>query len=582
MASIQLTGLISGLDWESFIEDMLALQRVPITSLQTKQSENTQKISALDTLGTLFNQLGTASRALQSDGVFNARTASSGNSAWNASASAGTASGTWAINVLEVATATRLSGAAGISQGLAATSAEAEALTLASLPTSTAVTAGTFTVNGARVTIGLGDSLGDVFGKIATATDGAVTAAYDAAADRITLTASDGEAIVLGAANDTSNFLAVARLYSNGTDAVASTATLGRTVTNAPLVNAGLATGIAAVTDGDGTGTFTLNGVEIAYDANTDSLSTLIRRINASSAGVTASYDSTTDSVALTANTTGSLGITLGADDGGLLAALGLTAAAGATTTLGSNAVFTVNGGPPITSTGNTLTATDHGITGLSLTVTEAGSGTVTVGADTETMRSTIENFITAYNAVQTYIDDVTATTVSGSTVTSSTLSRNREVQSWASQLRSTVFGSVTGLGAAISRITDLGIDFKGTSPQLVITDSTKLDAALADDPDGVAAFFATGSTGLAARVDTLLANYIGTTGTGGSLKSQTDALAKANAKIDDQIAVLERRIESQRARMEASFIAMESSISKYNQMQTLLDNALGIKKDDD
>ncbi|WP_043582938.1 flagellar filament capping protein FliD [Geminisphaera colitermitum] len=585
MASIQLSGLISGLDWETFVDDMLQLQRVPITNLQTKQTENTSKISALNTLNSYLANLRTATKSLQGDGVFNARTVTSSNTAWTASATAGTATGTCAFNVTSLATASKLTGAARISNGLAASAEDARNLTLATLPTTTAVTAGTLTINGAKVTLAVTDSLGDVFDKIATATNNAVTAAYDPTTDGITLTSTDGTTpIVLGAANDTSNFLTVAKLHAPPTGdatSISSSASLGRTVTTTALANAGLSTPITAVTEGDGTGSFTLNGVQIDYNANTDSLTTLIKRINASGAGVTATYDSTNDSVVLTNNSTGSLGLTLANDTGGLLTSLGLTPGAGAATKLGDNAVFTLNGGPAITSTSNTLTAADHGITGLTLNLAATGSGTLTIGADTETMRSAIDTFVSAYNAVQSYIDTVTATNVSGTTVTSSTLSKNREVQNWASQLRSTVFASINGLDDTVSRITDLGLDFKGTSSQLNITDSAKLDAALRNNPDGVAAFFSTGSTGFAARLDTLLNNYIGATGTGGQIKDQTNALAKANAKIDDQIAALEKRIEAQRVRMEATFIAMESSISKYNQMQTLLENALGTNKDD-
>lgn len=582
MASIQLSGLISGLDWETFIDEMLELQRVPITNLQTKQTENTEKISALNTLNAYLANLRTATKALQGDGVFNARTVSSSNSSWSASASSGTATGTYSLNVTSLATASKLTGAASISSGLASSDSAARDLTIATLPTTTAITAGTFTVNGAKVTIATTDTLGDVFDKISTATGGAVTAAYDPASDGITLTASDGATpIVLGAANDTSNFLAVTRLQSSGSASVSSTASLGRTVTTTTLANAGLASSISAVTDGDGSGSFTINGVQIDYNANTDSLSTLIKRINASGAGVTAAYDSTNDSIVFTNNSTGSLGITLGDDTGGLLSALGLTTAAGATTQLGDNAVFSINGGQTITSTSNTLTASDHGITGLSISLAATGSGTLTIGADTETMSSAINSFISAYNAVQSYIDTVTATSVSGTSVTTSTLSKNREVQSWASQLRSTVFSSISGLDDAVSSLSSIGIDFTGTSSQLSITDSTKLNAALRDNPDGVAAFFSTSSTGFAAKLDSLLNNYIGTTGSGGQIKDQTDALTKANTRIDEQIATLEKRIEAQRARMEATFIAMESSISKYNQMQTLLEDTFS-KKDDD
>jgi flagellar hook-associated protein 2 len=73
-----------------------------------------------------------------------------------------------------------------------------------------------------------------------------------------------------------------------------------------------------------GNGSFAVNGVSIAYNVNTDSLSTILSRINASSAGVTAAFDSLNDRVVFTNKTTGDLGLNLSEAAGGLVDALGL------------------------------------------------------------------------------------------------------------------------------------------------------------------------------------------------------------------------------------------------------------------
>ena len=82
---------------------------------------------------------------------------------------------------------------------------------------------GTFTVNGHPVTIALTDSLADVFTKISTATGGHVTGAYDPTpgVDGIKLTSDNGE-LVLGAANDTSNFTLAMKLANTGTATASS------------------------------------------------------------------------------------------------------------------------------------------------------------------------------------------------------------------------------------------------------------------------------------------------------------------------------------------------------------------------
>jgi flagellar hook-associated protein 2 len=239
MASIQLSGLVSGFDWKSFIDEVMALNRTPINRLQSEKSTNNSKVSALDNLGTRLNELQTATRALKAEGLFTGRTAASTTtgSTWSTSTTGGTATGAYTFNVTQLATTTRRNGSGDIGLGLSPTN-DVSGITLASLPAATAVTAGNFSVNGSQVTIALTDSLQDVFDKISTATGGAVTASYDAGTDRISL-ASTG-AITLGAANDTSNFLAVARLANNGTGSVASNTALGSTSQTAPLASARL------------------------------------------------------------------------------------------------------------------------------------------------------------------------------------------------------------------------------------------------------------------------------------------------------------------------------------------------------
>jgi hypothetical protein len=88
-------------------------------------------------------------------------------------------------------------------------------------------------------------------------------------------------------------------------------------------------------------GSFTINGTSIAVSA-TDTLNTVLDRITASSAGVTAEYDATTETVLLTQKTAGSTPtITLGADSSGFLSAVKL---AGATVTPGTDQVVGLTG----------------------------------------------------------------------------------------------------------------------------------------------------------------------------------------------------------------------------------------------
>jgi flagellar hook-associated protein 2 len=566
MAGLQLSGLASGFDWKSLVDQLMDVERAPITRLEREQTTNNSRNRALGDLATKLGALRTAAAALGDEDAFARRTARSGTagSTWTMAAAAGSAAGTRTFAVSQLATPSRLAGAADRGAGLAATD-DVSGLTLATLATGTAPTAGTFTVDGKQVTVALTDSLQGVFDAISAATGGAVTAAYSAATDRVTLTRGDGQPLVLGAANDTSNLLRVLKLGNNGTGEVASASSLGTLKTASPLATAGLRTAVTAV-DGGNAGSFSLNGVAIAFDLDTDSLSGLIRRINQSGAGVTASFDAVNDRVQLVNNAAGDLGIAVSEPAGGLLAALGL--GAGGTLTRGQNTLFSVDGGPVLSAPTATLDAAAHGIAGLTVTPDAAGTQAVTVAADTAAMRAKVDAFVTAYNDVQAFIEDRTKVTSANGRVTAAVLSGNREVQDWSRELRRLAFGAVSGVSGSVQRLENLGLDFDGPSGRLQVADEAKLGAALADDSESVEAFFQTAGTGFAARFEDTLERLVDSAG------DQQERLTGDNSDIARQIADLERRLVQQRELLTSSFIQMEEAQARIQQQGSALTNA--------
>lgn len=557
--SLQVAGLASNFDWKSFVDQIMAVERTPADRMATEQAKNTQKVNQLSILGTKLTALKVSSLALKEDGLFGKRTAASATSGsgWSPSAATATATGSYTVAVSNLATAARLAGGGDIGAGLSNSSSVA-GLTIATLPTATAVSAGTFTVNGKQVNVALTDSLEDVFTAISTATGGEVTASYDPAQDKITLASTSGN-VVLGAANDTSNFLRAMKLGNNGTDSTSSSASLGTVKTNAALASANLGAGVS------GSGAFTLNGVSISYDTATDSLAGLITRINDSSAGVSASYDAANDRLVLANKSTGDLGVSIGNDLGNLLAGLGL--ASGTTFTRGEDALFTINGGDTLRSASNTLDASAHGIAGLSIGVTSEETQTINVAADTGAMRSRISTFISAFNDVQDFLENATkVTTDSKGKVTAGTLASNREIQEWGRSMRTMAFSAITGLAGSVRRMEDLGIDFTSGTSKLEIKDGAKLDKALSENTAQVQAFFSASSTGFAAKFDAFLEKV--------SLQNddQQKNLNKANDGIDLQIEAIDRQLKQRREVMESAFILMETAQSKLKQQQTAIE----------
>ncbi len=559
----QVAGLASNFDWKSFVDQIINLERTPATRIEAEKTANSQKVTQLGTLGTRLEALKTAMAAVNSSTLFGLRTAQSttSGSQWTSGAASSTPTGTYKIAVSQLARAASLQGAVDVGGGLNATT-DVSALTVATLPTGQAITAGDFTVNGQKVSIALTDSLQDVFDAISTATGGTVMASYDNTTDRVTLASSGGE-VLLGASNDTSNFLRAMKLGNNGTATTTSSGGLGTVKTAAPLATANLATPITAV-DGSGNGTFSINGVEIAYNVNTDPLSAILTRINDSGAGVNASYDTTNDRLVLINQSTGDLGVSVSEAAGGLLGALGLNT--GATLARGKNAEFTINDGGTLTSASNTLDGSSHGITGLSVTVNSQSTETISVAADTGTMKAKVQGFIDGFNAVQQFLDSATrVTTDSKGKITAATLSSNREIQEWGRTLRTLAFAEVTGATGQIKRLADMGIDFKSGSNELEIKSATKLDQALAGSTSAVDSLFTKGGTGLGAKFGDFLGR-ITVQNTG-----QQERLNKTNTGLDEQIAAIDRRLIQQRSILESAFIQMETAQSRINQQQSAI-----------
>ena len=569
MAGLQLSGLASGFDWKSVVDQLVALQRVPQNRLRAEQTTNTSKLTAFSTLRSKLTAVQDSASALSSNSLFTRRTASASNSAlnWSVSVSDGATNGEYTVNVSKLATRSVRSGATDVAAGLSVTG-DVSGLVLSEMRLATAVADGVFTINDAQIDMETTDTLQDVFDKISTATGGTVTASYNSGTDRITL--SSGGGITLGSGVDTSNFLYATKLFNNGTNTVSSATGLGALSMNDTIAGSGLGGSITAV-DGAGNGTFVINGVSIAYNVNDDSIRDVINRVNESATGVTMGYDAANDRFTLSNRATGDLGISASGSAGGLLDALKLSGTS--TIARGSNAELTVNGGGTFVSASNSFDENALGVPGLSLTATSTGEQTVTVESDTSSIEEGIRSFIAAFNDLQSYIDTQTNVSVSSDgKVTKALLAGNQEMTSIARGLRGLSFGSVPGLSGSITRLEGLGIDFDGTSSQLTVRDEGKFAQALTGDLDAVTKLFSTAETGISARIGSYLTRL---TESNGVVGVQEKSLERQNRSLDDQIADIERRLEAERTRLEAGFIRMEEAQSLINGQLSALQSTL-------
>ncbi len=562
-----LTGLASGWDWSDTVDQLTDLERTSQTRMSTEQSALSTRKLAYTSIKTQLNALKASVDKLKDGTLFSSRTTSvSHSSVASASVEDDAPLGSYTFNITQRATTAVQKGATNAGAALSA-SDDVSGVVLSSAAFSTAITAGTFTVNGKTVTVATTDTLQEVFDKIDDATSGTVTASYSSATDKITFSSS-GE-IVLGSATDTSNFIQTAKLTNNGTGTVTSASSLGGIKLSSVLSDANFSTTISD--GGSGAGEFKINGVSITFSTASDSVQNVVKRINDSAAGVTASYDSVNDRFVLTNKTTGDVGIAMEDVTGNFIAATQLSSG---TLERGKNLLYTVNNGGQLTSQSNTISETSSGITGLSITALAEGEVTVEVSSDTSSIKSAITDLIEEYTTTQTLIGGKTAsTTDDDGTVTAGTLADEQEVSKISSQMRSLVYSSVSGLSGVIKQLEQLGYVTNGTDDSLTLDDSTMLDDALADNLSEVKALFSDETDGIATRFSAYLEKV---TEDGGLIDVRQDTLTKQMADLDDQIAAQEVLVQAYHDRLVESFTAMETAQSNINLQLSYLTKTFG------
>ena len=309
----------------------------------------------------------------------------------------------------------------------------------------------------------------------------------------------------------------------------------------------------------------------ISFDADSESMSALMTRVNESAANVTMSYDSAADQFRIVNNSAGALEMPVIDSDSGLMAELGLDGSA----TVGRDLQFSIDGGATLSSRSNVISESDHGIQGLDITASEIGSQTIGISRDSEALSEQINSFMAAFNDIQDYILEETKVTVEDAEVTRGDLAGNREISQLDSQLRSLAFSQIEGLGGDIFRLEHIGIDFISGTSKLEIKDSAKLESALAANLDQLEDLFSGDIDGdgdtdesFATRMDEFIENF---TADGGILDTQINTLKEQNSDIDGQIEEMERRLEFTRQALEASFIAMEEAQSNIQQQANAL-----------
>ncbi len=571
-AGISFTGLASGLDTKAIISAIVKVDQTRIDGLTTQQTAVKDQISAAGTLRSKMAALTTSLNALRFQRQILAQSATtdtvSGQPTIVSAAADSTATpGAFLVNVDQIATATKRLGTTGTGRADFDSAASFQSSGLSLTPT-----AGSFTINGISINATAATKVDDFVSAInAAQAQTHVIASYvtNGGGNPVGIKFDNdgsqpvGTAIRVGSAGDTSNFLTAAKLSTaaQAGETLQSTDTLGRVIGSANLGAARLSTPLSQAT-----GSFTINGVSFNYDANIDSLGAKIAEINQSTANVTAAYDSVLNRLILTSKGTGAQSVSVADTAGNFLAATGLTNGAGATESLGLNALYrvdTVAGGAQQSSTSNTISGIIPGVT-LTLAKQSATAVTVTVAQDTTKPLASAKEFITAFNDASEYIRTNTRPGTDGKP---GVFQDNLGIRLMSDRMRSIATGMVSGLAGSYKSLSDLGISTGaigsqvGTTNNLTI-DETKFSQALQANP--TAAFnlmnsLTPGSTGVFENMRQLSSSV---TLPGGTIYAATDSANARLSSISRQITANSDRLTARRKALEAQFARMESSLA--------------------
>lgn len=601
----RLTGLSSGLDVDSIVEQLMTAEKNKLNKLKQQEQLATWRqeayrsvITKLKTFTDEYFDISSSTSMLSQKNYRKFQVASS-DSAVSAATNSSATAGSHTITVSQLATAATRTGSAALSKDVQGTAeadyaaAAGKSFTISLDGTDYTVSLDSAVTDAVALQSAIDDAVGE--GKLTVSTLSSealtITSAADSGVQKITLSAPEsGDSALsdLGFGTDA--------VLSNRISPTDTLETLADQFNTALTFNA------------DGQVDITINGVNFTFD-KADTLSEVMEEINDSDAGVTMKYDELSGKLVLTADNTGAGAMIVTSETDSNFLAVALDEA-----TAGQDAKLTVDG-VSLTRSSNSVTV-DGVIYSLNETTSEAV--TVSLQQDVDGIYENIENFVTDYNALLDTIngllsedydldyppltdaqkEEMTDDEIANWETQAKTglLEDDPILQTMLDKLRSALMSSVscTSLDLAEIGITTSSYDEKG---KLHIAADTLMQA-IQDDPEEVMNLFAKqspshpgtstvrgltaaqrtvryGEEGIAYRLYDILQDNIGTirdsSGNKGFLLEkagmESDASVADNS-LTDLLQELSEKIEKEEDRLDDK---ADSLYAKYTNLETYI-----------
>ena len=471
---ISFSGLSSGIDTDSIINKLIALEGASVTRLKAQQKTFQQKDAVYGELLDRISAVAQAGGGLNTTSAFNpVRALSSDATVATVSGGADAPKGTYALKVSRLAQAQKLASAA-------------------QTDTTTALgKTGSFLVNGKVVNVEATDSLRSLAGKINELGAGTTASLIDGGSGAAYLTLGSG----------TTGTAAKPRLADLSGSVLGDLGVLG--AADAPLASGtalsasfqDASSAVGGLLGGGGAATFTVDGTSVSVDLASDSLQTVADRINAAvpAGGARATVAAVTENGATRyrLEIAGASSLVEGSGNG--LHALGVLQKAPANELVaGQDAAYSLDG-VSLTSATNEVKGAIPGatITLLTADATTPKTTTINLSRDDAAVKSRVTDFVNAVNGALGYIKD--ASQFDKESYASGPLFGDATARQFESGLTSALFRTVSNPGAKYTNLAAVGFTLdKGGA---LTVDDAQLSAALADRPDEVRKLFQ--STGL-------------------------------------------------------------------------------------
>ncbi|WP_026394864.1 flagellar filament capping protein FliD [Acetobacterium malicum] len=611
-AKTGMAGLVSGLDTDSLVESLTSASRSKIT----KQEQNIQKLEWKQTsyrnVSKILKEFQSkyldvlSTTNFRSAAMFSSVSATSSSTKVAASTTSAASAGSITINAItQLATNQTIKSDEGVSKPLSGTLNQASLLTGIDVTNSKSFlmkldgTVKTITLDQAFVNAVGGSSFKEALQAKITTAFGKKDATnplveVDLAGDQLSFNATEGSTLSIHALNDDTATLG----YLGLEDKQSNKMTTSMSLEDLKFTN-------ALVPGADGKVKLTINSIDFEF-AKTESLSSVMSKINASEAGVNLTYSSISDQFTMTAKNSGAgdnINITETPGNGNLMTALGLTTGVGgtgATETLGKNAILSVNG-KEIIRTSNTVD-----VDGVKLELKElsADAITVTSKADATSLKEKITNFVNDYNSMIETMNKLVKEDYDAKypplTEEQKADMSEKEIEAWekkakvgllrsdplikgiASQMQTMIYGSAVKGGISLY---DLGITSAGYAENGKLKiDEDKLTEAIETKGNAIQELFTTADTGLAQQLNNIInsaAKTSGVKGTRGSLiemagydstlsnteNSIYDNITKTNKSIND----LKTKLKDQETYYWNKFSALETALQQLNNQSSIL-----------